>query len=40
MVWFQKEELLFLPGNLQIKLVNYLHAITILEEKALKEKAL
>ena len=27
MGWFQKEGLLFLPGNLQWKLVNFLHAI-------------
>ena len=33
--WFQKEELLFLPGNLQWKLVNSLHATTHLGEKAL-----
>ena len=30
--WFQKEGLLFLPGNLQWKLVNSLHATTHLEE--------
>ena len=34
--WFQKEGLLFLPGNLQWKLVNSLHATTHLEEKALQ----
>ena len=28
MEWFQKEGLLFLPGNLQWKLVNSLHAST------------
>ena len=31
---FHKEELLFLPGNLQWKLVNSLHASTHLGEKA------
>ena len=36
MVWFQKEGLLFLPGNLQWKLVNFLHATTHLGEKALQ----
>ena len=35
MGWFQKEGLLFLPGNLQWKLVNSLHATTHLGEKAL-----
>ena len=35
MGWFQKERLLFLPGNLQRKLVNSLHATTHLGEKAL-----
>ena len=30
--WFQKEGLLFLPGNLQWKLVNSLHATTHLGE--------
>ena len=34
--WFQKEGLLFLPGNLQGKLVNSLHATTHLGEKALQ----
>ena len=34
MGWFQKEGLLFLPGNLQWKLVNFLHATTRLREKA------
>ena len=34
--WFQKEGLLFLPGNLQWKLVNSLHATTHLREKALQ----
>ena len=34
--WFQKEGLLFLPGNLQWKLVNSLHATTHLGEKALQ----
>ena len=34
MRWFQKEELLFLPGTLQWKLVNSLHATTHLGEKA------
>ena len=32
MGWFQKEGLLFLPGNLQWKLVNSLHATTHLGE--------
>ena len=36
MGWFQKEGLLFLPGNLQWKLVNSLHATTQLEEKTLQ----
>ena len=36
MGWFQKEGLLFLPGNLQWKLVNSLHATTHLGEKALQ----
>ena len=36
MGWLQKEGLLFLPGNLQWKLVNSLHAITHLWEKALQ----
>ena len=35
MGWFQKEGLLFLPGNLQWKLVNSLHATTHLGGKAL-----
>ena len=34
--WFQKEGLLFLPGNLQWKLVNSLHDTTHLGEKALQ----
>ena len=34
--WFQKEGLLFLPGNLQWKLVNSLHATTHLREKTLQ----
>ena len=36
MEWLQKEGLLFLPGNLQWKLVNSLHATTHLGEKALQ----
>ena len=36
MGWFQKEGLLFLPGILQWKLVNSLHATTHLWEKALQ----
>ena len=36
MGWFSKEGLLFLPGNLQWKLVNSLHATTHLGEKALQ----
>ena len=36
MGWFQKEGLLFLPGNLQWKLVTSLHATTHLGEKALQ----
>ena len=36
MGWFQKEGRLFLPGNLQRKLVNSLHATTHLGEKALQ----
>ena len=36
MGWFQKEGLLFLPGNLQWKLVNSLLATTHLGEKALQ----
>ena len=36
MGWLQKEGLLFLPGNLQWKLVNSLHATTHLGEKALQ----
>ena len=36
MGWFQKEGLLFLPGNLQWKLVNSIHATTHLGEKALQ----
>ena len=34
MEWFQKEGLLFLPGNLQWKLVNSLYTTTHLGEKA------
>ena len=34
--WFQKEELLFLSGNLHWKLVNSLQASTHLGEKALQ----
>ena len=34
--WFQKEGLLFLPGNHEWKLVNSLHATTHLGEKALQ----
>ena len=37
MGWFQKEGFLFLPGNLQWKLVNSLHATTHLGEKALQK---
>ena len=37
MGWFQKEGLLFLPGNLQWKLVNSLHATIHLGEKALQK---
>ena len=36
MGWFQKEGLLFLPGNLQQKLVNSLPATTHFREKALQ----
>ena len=36
MGWFQKEGLLFLPGSLQWKLVNSLHATSHLGEKALQ----
>ena len=36
MGWFQKEGLLFLPGNLKWKLVNSLLATTHLGEKALQ----
>ena len=36
MEWFQKEGLLFLPGNLQWKLLNFLYATTHLGEKALR----
>ena len=36
MWWFHKEGLLFLPGNLQWKLVNFLFATTHLGEKALQ----
>ena len=34
MGWFQKEGVVFLPGKLQWKLVNSLHATTNLGEKA------
>ena len=37
MGWFQKEGLLFLPGNLQWNLVNSLHATTHLGQKALQK---
>ena len=37
MGWFRKEGLFFLPGNLQWKLVNSLHATTHLGEKALQK---
>ena len=36
MGWFQKEGLIFLPGNLQWKLVNSIHATSHLGEKALQ----
>ena len=36
MGWFHKEGLLFLPGNLQRKLVNSLHATTHLGEKVIQ----
>ena len=36
MGWFQKEGLLFMPGNLQWKLINSLHATTHLGEKTLQ----
>ena len=36
MGWFQKKGLLFLPGNLQWKLINSLNATTHLGEKALQ----
>ena len=36
MGWFQKEGLLFLPGNLQWKLVNSLHVTTHLGENGLQ----
>ena len=36
MGWFQKEGLLFLPGNLQWKLINSLYASTHLGEKTLQ----
>ena len=36
MEWFQKEGLLFLPGNLQWKLANSLHAASHLGKKALQ----
>ena len=36
MGWFQKEGLLFLPGSLQCKLVNSLHATIHLGEKVLQ----
>ena len=35
MGWVQKEGLLFLPGNLQWKLVDFLHAATHLGKKVL-----
>ena len=38
MGWFQEEGLLFLPGNVQWKLVNSLHVTTHLGEKALQRK--
>ena len=37
MGWFHKEGLLFLPGNLQWKLVNSLHATTYLGEKVIQK---
>ena len=37
MEWFQKERLLFLPGKLQWKLVNSLHATTHLRERPSKD---
>ena len=37
MGWLQKKGLLFLPGNLQWKLVNSLHATTHLGEKVLQK---
>ena len=37
MGWFQKEGLLFLPGNLQWNLVNSLHATTHLGQKTLQK---
>ena len=37
MGWFQKEGLLFMPGNLQWKLANSLHVTTHLGEKALQK---
>ena len=37
MGWFQKEGLLFLPGNLQWKLVNSFHATTYLGKKAFQK---
>ena len=36
MGWFQKEGFLFLPGNLQWKMVNSLHAATCLGKQALQ----
>ena len=36
MGWFQKEGVVFLPGKLQWKLVNSLHATSHLEEKSLQ----
>ena len=36
MGWFHKEGLLFLPGNLQWKLISSLHAATHLGKKALQ----
>ena len=36
MGWFKEEGLLFLPGNLQWKLINFLHTTTHLGDKALQ----
>ena len=38
--WFQKEGLLFLPGTLQWKLVNFLHATTHLGPPKITKKVL